>query len=244
MKLEVGCGTIPEGDVNVDLYTEPTGHRTGKKNGGGCPLPTKHIPNFVKADAHHLPFRGTGSYIDKKGKKHYYQPAFDIVYSCHTIEHVTNPSLMLDEMLRVAKFKIEIKCPHFLGDIKSVFHLNHFKKSWFTKFAQARGLTSSVLPTEKYRCYPHEWLCLVRVPQEIRAVILKGKVTKGGSNFRSELCSNCSGQVVWKYRAWDLDENSRLVHFGYWICTSCGCKSGLTMRKFKLPARIGEKFDV
>lgn len=30
MRLEVGCGYVAEGDVNVDLHIQPTSHRTGK----------------------------------------------------------------------------------------------------------------------------------------------------------------------------------------------------------------------
>lgn len=29
MKLDIGCGNFPTGDVNTDLFIEDIGHRTG-----------------------------------------------------------------------------------------------------------------------------------------------------------------------------------------------------------------------
>jgi ubiquinone/menaquinone biosynthesis C-methylase UbiE len=84
LRLDVGCGHVPRGDVNVDLFVEATGHRVDKTR----PLDIRNIPNFVKADACHLPFRDN---------------VFDEVISYHTIEHVLNPVLMIKEMIRTCK---------------------------------------------------------------------------------------------------------------------------------------------
>lgn len=118
LRLDVGCGEYPKGDVNCDLFTSDIGHWTGKNQ--MRVLNTKKIPNFVVCDSQHLPFQsGT----------------FDLVYCSHVIEHVAQPFLLFKELYRVSKRKIVIKCPHRLGERmflpKNPFHLNFFKTSWF-----------------------------------------------------------------------------------------------------------------
>lgn len=50
MRLDVGCGNTPTGDVNVDLPSFER-HRDGIK------LASQKIPNFVYASSYALPFR-------------------------------------------------------------------------------------------------------------------------------------------------------------------------------------------
>ncbi len=68
------------------------------------------IPNFVVADAHNLPFK---------------DGSFGLVYSSHVIEHVTNPTIMFNELCRVTKAKMIVRCPHRFGSgAKRVSHIN------------------------------------------------------------------------------------------------------------------------
>jgi SAM-dependent methyltransferase len=113
--LDVGCGGTFKGDVNVDLYANPTEHRPNY-------LIMKKIPNFVLADAQHLPFRNK---------------TFDEVTSSHVIEHVEKPMLMVKEMCRISKEYVNIRCPHRLWLGSRLFRRNKghkhrgFNASWF-----------------------------------------------------------------------------------------------------------------
>jgi SAM-dependent methyltransferase len=92
MVLDVGCGSVPVGDVNCDLCPESYwGNRKTSL------MHIKLIPNFVLCDAHYLPFKDW---------------AFESVISKQVIEHVANPYLMLKEIARVGKSKLTIECPH------------------------------------------------------------------------------------------------------------------------------------
>lgn len=81
MRLDVGCGNAPTGDVNVDLPGSER-HREGVK------IIAKKIPNFVYASAYFLPFRDN---------------CFDEVVSFHLLEHLETPILVLKE--NGARFK-------------------------------------------------------------------------------------------------------------------------------------------
>ena len=80
--LDVGCGHTPRGTVNVDLPTHKSEHFFHKEK----VIKPKSAPNFVRADAHHLPFRSS---------------VFDKTVSSHTCEHLDNPEKAIKEMLRV-----------------------------------------------------------------------------------------------------------------------------------------------
>jgi ubiquinone/menaquinone biosynthesis C-methylase UbiE len=75
MILDVGCGYHPKGDVNIDLHPEPSVHR-----GSMCALDVKQIPNFVKADVCHLPFR---------------PHSFSRILMYEVLEHLPNPTQAL-----------------------------------------------------------------------------------------------------------------------------------------------------
>ena len=120
-KLDVGCGHRPKGDVNVDLFVEATAHRAADQRvNDDVPLNVHRIPNFVRADACHLPFR---------------DGAFGRSYSWHLIEHVQDPNLFLSEILRVSAEKVEVRCPN--GEYLSCrnetkpLHLHDFSLDWF-----------------------------------------------------------------------------------------------------------------
>lgn len=82
--LDIGCGNKSIGDVNVDLYINKGEHRLKEDYF----IEMSKTPNFIKCDAHCLPFR------DK---------AFDISYSHHVLEHLENPLKALIEWERVGK---------------------------------------------------------------------------------------------------------------------------------------------
>lgn len=121
--LDVGCGCRPEGNVNCDLYPQPTFHR---KSGDFIGKP----PNFVRCDACHLPFRTSSIYK---------------VFSDSVIEHLDDPSLMVKEMFRVCQFKIEIVAPHRFYKSKRATRREHkyyFTKSWFARLFNTLGAKS------------------------------------------------------------------------------------------------------
>lgn len=166
LTLDVGCGHNPQGHVNVDLYTKATIHRGGDAS-KDCDLQVRNIPNFVKADATHLPFRSN---------------VFDEVYSHHAIEHVPKPFIMLKEMVRVSSDKIFITCPHrYVGDHKSQpGHINHFNEGWFEFAISKLGVRRHKITLSQWRCFPRALarasaagLPLIRLPAEIEITIQK-----------------------------------------------------------------------
>jgi SAM-dependent methyltransferase len=127
LTLDVGCGHEPKGDVNVDLFAEPTAHRSpDQRKCDDKPLEAKAISDFVRADASHLPFK---------------DGAFRRVYSGHTIEHVEDPEAMIDELLRVSSCEVEITCPHAKSPWGSVackpLHVNALRPEWFKRVLEA-----------------------------------------------------------------------------------------------------------
>ena len=91
MRLDVGCGNVPTGDVNIDLLDSER-HRNGRK------LVPKRIPNFIWASVYALPFRNS---------------SFDEVVSFHLLEHLEVPFAALREMTRVSKSIVTIVVPAF-----------------------------------------------------------------------------------------------------------------------------------
>jgi len=164
-RLDVGCGQHPAGDVNVDLY--PNGDGVARR--GGEEMDVKHVKNFVKADAFHLPFSNE---------------TFDKVICSHTIEHTAEPFKLLKELVRVSKDTIVIRCPHGFGDtMRSLIngrclgwnkkhHLSSFNHAWFT-VAAARLRLDCEVSNSRFYCYPHRFIPLVTVPCEITAVLKK-----------------------------------------------------------------------
>jgi ubiquinone/menaquinone biosynthesis C-methylase UbiE len=160
MIIDVGCGHNPIGDVNVDLFVEATPHRSGDQS--KCDdkrLDTKGIPNFVMADACHLPFKDN---------------VFNVVFSSHTIEHVNDPFLMLKEMARISKRRIIIKCPHrFASHRIKPLHVNRLNITWFENAAKKIRLTVISKKVSSWRSIPHSYIPIVSFPQEITMVFVK-----------------------------------------------------------------------
>ena len=116
IKLDVGCGSRPTGDVNVDCFARGWNSQEGDQKQGEFMNP-QLIPNFVVAHAEFLPFK---------------DECFDVVFSSHTIEHVKNPMKMLQELSRVSKRQVTLRCPHRKGSgAKRPFHINYLDEDWF-----------------------------------------------------------------------------------------------------------------
>lgn len=94
LTLDVGCGHKAHGDVNIDLY--PVDMPTQRAD--GWKLELKKNKNFIRADAHFLPFKNE---------------VFKTVYAEHLLEHCKHPFTVVEEFERVSKEKVIIKVPRF-----------------------------------------------------------------------------------------------------------------------------------
>jgi ubiquinone/menaquinone biosynthesis C-methylase UbiE len=123
----------------------------------------KKTPNFIKADAQHLPFQNG---------------AFHTVVSYHTIEHVDNPTLMLKEMLRVAKRTVMVVCPHRYSERAGKFkvHKNFLNKKWFVEVLKKMEVNIYEINYSKWRYFPHVTVPIVRFPCEMVTKIMKPRI--------------------------------------------------------------------
>lgn len=160
LRLDVGCGDSPRGNVNCDLYVKET-----PEMGGGRKIDPKKCPNFVRCDTYHLPFRSN---------------TFDEVFSSHLMEHMARPLQALSEMLRVSNYKVVFIVPHRMrrgfGDIfypkfckehhKHIFNVKNLDH-WLRK----NGLIFDI--SIKKRAYPHSVLPVIQIPWDISVTIYK-----------------------------------------------------------------------
>lgn len=159
--LDVGCGHTPRGTVNVDLYTRRSGHFLRKDKF----IRPKSTPNFVRADAHYLPFRNS---------------IFPKVVTHHTLEHLDNPVKAIKEMLRVTKKTLEIVVPFWITEeIHLIFHPK--KKVWFRKHHVNRFSKRHFHKIFKgFHCYtkyiytPYHISLFVPIPDQIFCRVTKG----------------------------------------------------------------------
>ena len=168
MKIDIGCGHHPSGDVNCDLFIRDIGHRGEKKL---INLDAKKIKNFLVCDAQYLPFRDS---------------VFDEVYSHHVIEHLRNPYLFLKETIRISKDKVIIICPHRYGDRvinlfhgkwNNTFHLHYLNKKWF--FEQLKNyLVGYDIKYTRFVYLPFFPFCLFCLPLEMKIKIWKHSYEK------------------------------------------------------------------
>ena len=160
LKLDIGCGNKPTGDVNCDLFIGKTPHLDKDAE-----INPKIIANFVKCDANNLPFR------DK---------CFDHSYCSHVIEHRgLSPIKVIGEMTRVTNGIIEVLVPHRFARWKSgkfarlkwvrykqhAYHACLFNIATLTQLFQRLNLNPEI--TVQYQCFPNILFCLIRLPWEI-----------------------------------------------------------------------------
>jgi len=168
--LDVGCGSNPVGDVNCDLFVKETIHRADSKTKTMNPHGTS---NFVKCDANHLPFK------DK---------AFVTVHSKSLLEHVTSPTKVLKEKLRVAKERVVFSVPHYYSRLRWFPWYKQLKShKHFFSTGQLRAWLNKIVPSKSYEItlewralpnYEPEWLpflhfTLLRIPWKINVRINK-----------------------------------------------------------------------
>ena len=90
MILDVGCGSRPCGDVNLDLFQGDTPHHIGFIDG-------RQYMNFTQGSADTLPFR---------------DGVFDLVYISHVLEHLPDTHKALRELARVTSKAAIIRVPN------------------------------------------------------------------------------------------------------------------------------------
>jgi SAM-dependent methyltransferase len=88
--LDVGCGSVPHGDVNLDLFIGRSPHH-------GSVIDGRDYPSFIQGSANTLPIK------DK---------AFSTVYVSHVIEHLPDTLKAVKEFKRVTKHIVVIKVPN------------------------------------------------------------------------------------------------------------------------------------
>jgi SAM-dependent methyltransferase len=137
MILDVGCGGTPRGDVNGDFFSGYTPHTRVTIN-------PKKIPNFIRLDAHHLPFKND---------------SFDTIISYHVLEHLQNPQKALKDMKRVAS-KVIIRVPiwHLYSYlIEAIFMLETFMAIPILKTLGSFKAASKAVFNWKKRYSNHLW---------------------------------------------------------------------------------------
>jgi ubiquinone/menaquinone biosynthesis C-methylase UbiE len=117
MRLDVGSGTQPTGDVNVDIGPYQR----------DCEPSLRTVGVQIYCDYRHLPFR------DK---------AFDVAYSRYVIEHVQDPNGMLRELERVATHATVVTAHWLSRTAKSRSHRWSFHVSWFLKHGYSVVMTN------------------------------------------------------------------------------------------------------
>jgi len=159
-KLDVGCGDAPRGDVNCDLHVGRSPD-FGRKRVHGFIEP-KHIPNFVRCSANDLPFR---------------DGAFEEV-SCHgvLVYRSVDFTRAFFELVRVASRLVEFTVPHR-------FRFYHYRQPTHAvdrafnvksldRWLRRKGFCG-VFKVSK-ACFPHEFICLIRLPRSIFVSIRLG----------------------------------------------------------------------
>jgi SAM-dependent methyltransferase len=163
MRLDVGCGLTPSGDVNCDLFIDDGHHRTRVKGVAGPRLEATRIRNFIVCDALHLPFSAG---------------AFEEVVCNHVIEHVPSPRRLLDELLRVSSYEVTLHCPHGLGDrLEGRFdcHIHFFNRRWFVEAAKKLDCFVVTRVTRE-KTLPFNYFSLgFKVPLELEIKLWKKK---------------------------------------------------------------------
>lgn len=155
LRLDVGCGTNPSGDVNCDLFISKSPHRHGTV------IIPKKIRNFVKCGVNHLPFK---------------QKIFSESFCSHVLEHKgVNCVKVIKEMVRVTEGKIIIIVPdRFAGrnwfkHKQKITHDKYFSVRNISDLFKKMGFNPRIKVT--YRYFPHSYLPLIRLPYEIKVEI-------------------------------------------------------------------------
>lgn len=166
MKLDIGCGHLPTGDVNVELFLEATNHRSdNQKECKDTPIETESVSNLVVANAEYLPFK---------------DDSFENVYSSHTIEHINSPLRMIFEMKRVCENngKLTLIMPFWLSDGRNkVLHKWKFNKKNLSRLLNKANFNSKItIEYSRFRYIPHSLVRLIYFPSELKATVTVRKM--------------------------------------------------------------------
>jgi hypothetical protein len=160
LRLDVGCGDFPQGNVNCDLYLNES-----PEIGRGRRIQPRNCPNFVRCDTYHLPFQDN---------------TFDEVFSSHLMEHMHSPLRALMEMLMVSNYKVVFVVPHRMrrgfGDVFyprfcKEHHINIFNVKNISCWLRKAGLVFNI--SVRNRAFPHPVLPIIQVPWDIRVTLYK-----------------------------------------------------------------------
>lgn len=136
MILDVGCGGTPRGDVNCDVHKTTSPHDS-------FPINPKETKNFVRCDAHKLPFQSN---------------SFLIVHASHLLEHIHDPLKALFEMKRVARKVVYLRIPNYVTVRQErLEHIYGWSKSTFENFLHVAFNDVVVYPP---RLNPDREMCL------------------------------------------------------------------------------------
>lgn len=153
LTLDVGCGSEPKADVNVDLYGQ------------------KGVANFVQADGCHLPFR-IGSF-ESVISCHVIEHTVDPVLFFKELVRVSQKTVSVEFPHRLGDV-----CGNWKRSNRSP-HLHRFNVAWFKALSRKLGL---VLVDERvgYRHFPFisnnfgKYLgFVVRLPASVRLTFRK-----------------------------------------------------------------------
>ena len=152
--LDVGCGTNPQGDVNIDVSIERTPYR--KAEGYSSEIQPQKIKNFILADAEHLPLRSN---------------TFNEVLCDSTLEHLKSPYRCLRESYRVCRSNglITITTEHRLGGLFQIFRLRHKGAKTEHRFSRGFFLKTFGVRIEKVQTFYE----LLGVPCGLKVMIRK-----------------------------------------------------------------------
>jgi ubiquinone/menaquinone biosynthesis C-methylase UbiE len=125
-------------------------------------LHVKKIPNFVRCDAKHLPFK---------------DESFEEAYASHLIEHFSDPSNVLKEMIRVSSDKITIIVPHRVARKRWLkYEQDEVHKQLFCARTMMQWLDDQKLAYQIEvikHSFPNDVIPLVNLPWQIRVEIRK-----------------------------------------------------------------------
>jgi len=135
LTLDVGCGSRPQGNVNVDRLVEGSDPLKNNLLRNNNPVVDVFVSNFIVADAGYLPFQ------DK---------VFDKTYCHHLMEHIPKDLEVYEELKRVTSEEIEIRVPFGLWEdlFNKIFwykHLASWRKKHHVRSYSKRSFKRSLL---------------------------------------------------------------------------------------------------
>jgi hypothetical protein len=166
VRLDVGCGNNPTGDVNCDLHIcDVDNHR---QTDTPTSVPLNVASNFVLCDCMHLPFADN---------------TFNEVFCAQLIEHLETPMKLMKELVRVSSKRIIVETAHKLSEITAVtprqrrwlreHHVSKMTNTWLNRAGEACGCMVSRSYVLTWACFPSKYVAFIRVPCGIGVELIK-----------------------------------------------------------------------